>query len=213
MILYVDPLATSCRLILALVEHQGLSVDVRELSLANGDQRRPEHLAINPSGKVPVLIDGDFVLTESLAIARYLLAERDCDLYPSQPRQRARVDELLDWVSSGLAPHLLMGLVYPKLFAHVRFNIPAVDDAVARRALEITGKALQEVDQRLEESRAYLLGDTLTLADFALGAALIWAPVVPLSLDKYPHLAKWRSRMRALPAWRSREAVVEAFLA
>lgn len=210
--LYADPVATSCRLLLAVLEHQALPVDVELISLASGDHRKPEFLAINPTGKAPVLIDGDFILTESLAITRYLLAARDCELYPKDARRRARVDELVDWVSTALAPAFLMNLVYPRLFPILRYDDPVVDAAVAARAIQVTHAALKDLDQRLERSGAFILGDVMTLADFAAAATLMWAPVAELSFEAWPNVAAWRSRMRVVPAWQAREAVLDAQL-
>lgn len=209
MILYVDPMSTSCRLLLAVVEDQALLVEIRELSLASGEQRRPEHRAVNPSGRLPALIDGDLVLTESLAIIRYLLSGRDSVIYPEDPRRRARIDECLDWVATALSPALLTGLVYPKLFAHFRFNQTSLDDAVTERALVSTQAALTEVERRLRTAGPYVLGDHLTLADLALMAALIWTPVVPLCLERYPGIAGWRAVMREHRAWGPWETSVE----
>lgn len=202
-------MSTSCRLLLAVVEEQALPIEVRQLSLSSGDQRRPEHLAVNPSGRLPALIDGDFVLTESLAIIRYLLSDRDIPFYPVDPRQRARIDECLDWVVTALSPALLTGLVYPKLFAHFRFHQAPLDEAVAERALASTQAALREVERRLGGAGPYVAGDHITLADFGLVAALIWSPVVPLCLERFPKIALWRALMRERPAWRPWEAAVE----
>ena len=64
-----------------------------------GDTRTPEYLAMNPVGKVPVLRDGDFTLTESVAMFRYLAREKEVadHWYPAHSRAQARVDEYLEW--------------------------------------------------------------------------------------------------------------------
>jgi glutathione S-transferase len=211
--LYVDPIATSCRTLLALIDDQKLPVEVHTLSLANGDNRTPAFLAMQPSGKVPVLVDDEFVLTESLAIARYLLSGMACDLYPTQDRARARVDEFIDWISTGLAPAFLMNLVYPTFVPQLRFEEPAVNDAVAARARSTTHSALTEFDRRLEAGGPFATGETLTLADYVAAAILIWAPVVEISFDAYPHVARWRDGMRVVEAWLPREVALERRLA
>lgn len=213
MLLYVDPITTTCRLLLALVKDQNLPVEMRPVSIMAGENRSPEHAAINPTGKLPFLVDDDFVLTESLAIARYLLAGRDCDLYPSSARARARVDELLDWVTSTFNPAFLTGLVYPRLFAQMGNGDPVLEDALRARALTDTDAALGKINHRLADSGAFLLGETVTLADFAFAASVIWAPVISYSLAPYPAVAAWRERIRDLEAWRPCEAALEAMIA
>ena len=88
---------------------------LRELDLAYeridagmqfGRNRDPDYLAMNPNGRVPTLVDGDFVLWESNSIMRYLvLAYREgSSLYPQAPKQRAGIDRWLDWTLSTLQP-------------------------------------------------------------------------------------------------------------
>jgi glutathione S-transferase len=211
--LYVDPLATSCRLILALVEHEGLSPDIHLVSLAAGENRTEAFLAIQPSGKVPVLCDGDFVLTESLAIARYLLRGGYSALYPSDSQARARVDEFVDWVSTSLSPAFLVNWVYPTLMPKFRFEETNVNEAVSARARQTTLGSLAVLEQQLERSGPFVLGTKMTLGDLAASAVLCWAPVVALDLADFPHVEKWRAAMRSVPAWRSQEQVLETYLA
>src|SRR6201985_2897557 len=71
-----------------------------------GRNTEPEYLAMNPTGRVPTLVDGDFVLWESNSILRYLVMEYApaSPLYPSEPKQRASIDRWLDWSLSTLQP-------------------------------------------------------------------------------------------------------------
>ncbi|HWG68591.1 MAG TPA: glutathione S-transferase N-terminal domain-containing protein, partial [Steroidobacteraceae bacterium] len=70
-----------------------------DAGMAFGRNQEPDYLAMNPNGRIPTLVDGDFVLWESNSIMRYLaLAYRpQSTLYPSAPRRRAAVDRWLDW--------------------------------------------------------------------------------------------------------------------
>ena len=69
-----------------------------------GAQRAPSFLAINPNGRVPVLVDGDFVLWESTAILRYLSNKRGGALVPTDARAAADMDRWLSWQLSHLGP-------------------------------------------------------------------------------------------------------------
>lgn len=88
-----------CRAVLLLIRYLKIDVDLKPINLQKGEQHDPEYLKINPAHQVPVLIDGDFVLTESRAILGYLANSRNpgSDLYPTEVRARARVDQLLSF--------------------------------------------------------------------------------------------------------------------
>lgn len=82
---------------LMLIRKLELNVEVKNVNLAAGEQNSPEFLKLNPLHQVPVLVDGDFVLTESRAIQAYLVNKFSpgSDLYPSDPKARAIVDQRL----------------------------------------------------------------------------------------------------------------------
>ena len=73
--------------------------EVVRVRVGRGDTRTPEFVKINPRMRVPVIVDGDFILTESVAIMRYLAREKEVEdhWYPRDSRAQARVDEYLEW--------------------------------------------------------------------------------------------------------------------
>src|SRR5258707_343080 len=82
----------------AVIRHLGLEVDIHHHDPLAGDLRRPEYLALNPNGKVPVLEDGGFVLSESNAIMQYLADKAsDSSLFPRDPQLRADVARWQFW--------------------------------------------------------------------------------------------------------------------
>lgn len=85
--------------VLLLIRHLGLDVEVKIVDFMNGEHKTPEFLKLNPAQEVPVLVDGDFVLTESRAILSYLVNSRQpgSDLYPADVKKRARVDQRLNY--------------------------------------------------------------------------------------------------------------------
>lgn len=87
------------RAVLMLLQHMDMDYELKTLDLSKREQFKPEYLKINPNHQVPTLVDGDFVLTESRAMLQYLVNSRKpgCDLYPSDPKLRARVDQRLSY--------------------------------------------------------------------------------------------------------------------
>ncbi len=98
-ILYYTPGSPPARAVLFLIRHLNLDVEVKTLNLLQREQYSEEFLKLNPAHEVPLLVDGDFVLSESRAILAYLVNSRKAgsDLYPTNPQTRARVDQRLSY--------------------------------------------------------------------------------------------------------------------
>ena len=82
-------------------------------TLQPGEQLTPEYAAINPSKAVPTMQHGEFILTESSAILKYVAEAVSSATYPSDMKARARVNELMDWFNTGLFREFGYGVVYP----------------------------------------------------------------------------------------------------
>jgi glutathione S-transferase len=151
----------------------------------NGD---PDYLAMNPNGRVPTLVDGDFVLWESNSIMRYLVlayGRHDLSLYPAAPRLRASIDRWLDWTLSTLQP-----VDRPVFWALVRTPAAQRDMSAIQKAADTEAVQWRIVDAQLA-TRSFLEGE-FTLADIAIGAyARRWFGVEGISRPVLPHLQRW----------------------
>ena len=155
--------------------------------------------ALNPNALVPVLLDDDFVLWESNAICRYLATQyqhQQKELLPESVRQRALVEQWMDWQACELNPawrYAFMALVRQ----HPDFTDPA---AITQSAQQWQQK-LQILDATLAQTGAYICGDDFTLADIVLGLSLNRWLQTPLS-DRLelPHLAAYQQRLAQRPA-------------
>ena len=92
--------------VLLLIRKLSLNVDLKIIDLSAGDHLSEEFLKLNPRHQVPVLVDGDFVLTESRAIMAYLIGKFDkkSSLYPTDVIKRAKIDECLYYDATVLFP-------------------------------------------------------------------------------------------------------------
>ena len=152
---------------------------------------------------MPVLEDGDFRLTESSAILKYLADKVDSPAYPKDLQKRARVNEMMDWLNTGLLPRLR---VRPRVPA----DLPAPqapERRGARRARSQWGKEkakfwLNVLDQHLLGSgKKYLCGDDITIADY-LGAGMVsLGELIHCDFSQYPNLGRWYAAMKARPNW------------
>jgi glutathione S-transferase len=190
--LYAFPPTRSIRALWTLRE---LDVDFElvNVNLATGEHRRPEFLALNPAGKLPVLVDGDLVLTESVAIVLYL-AEKYADrgLLPTELAPRARANQWLLFTATELEQPLWRIAKHTSLYPKEK-RLP--DEVLLAR------KDFQDMAAVLEahmRGRAFIVGDRVTVVDFVAAYTLDWANEVHL-LDASPELRSYMERMYARP--------------
>jgi glutathione S-transferase len=186
------------RKVCALARHLALPVEFVHVNLGKGDHKTPAFLAMNPNAKVPVLVDGDLVLWESNAILCYLARKAGSDLWPADERQ-FEVLRWLMWDATEFAPKA--GTLY---FEHViksRFGMGGPDPAEVQKATEGFLRFAAVLEAHLQ-GRRYLLGEALSVADFAVAITLPYAQQANLPLQDFPEIRRWHAQMNALPAWR-----------
>ena len=211
-ILYHHPISTTSRPLMMFADEHELPLDWRVVDLLQGEQLGPAYLALNPNGLVPMLVDGDFRLTESAAILRHLAQRIASPTYPSDMRGRARVDEVLDWLNTGLMRELAYGWAYPQVFPHLRRPDAREQQAVLAWARPRADRLLGLMDRwLLGDGRPYLTSSRISIADyFALGI-LTLAEAAGQRYETWPNLQRWLARMKARPAYARTHAAFEAF--
>jgi len=175
------------------LQELGVEFESVPVNMIAGEHRRPEFLKINPAGKLPVLVDGEVVLTESVAIVLYL-AEKYSDkgLVPMNLRQRAQLNRWLLFAVTELEQPLWRIARHTTLYPEDR-RLPG-DVALAREDFEVMADVLEEH----MNGRQFVVGDAVTVADFVLAYTLDWANEVRL-LDDFPRLQAYMERMYARP--------------
>jgi len=198
--LYHHPVSPNCRKVRATAAQLGLSLDEEVVDLLQGAQRAPAFLAKNPNAKVPVLEDGDFHLWESTAITLYLAEKNpEARLLPADARGRAEVLRWQAWEVAHLQP-AIASVVREKVFKKI-FNRGEPDPAIVRDGEEQFQKLGAVLNGHLE-GRRFLVGDTLTVADFAVAPILVMGARAGLDPQAFTHLHAWLGRLDQLEAWR-----------
>ena len=187
------------RALFGLEEH-GAPYGFVPVDLMKGEQKSPAYLALNPTGRVPTLVDGDFVLWESNAILEYLAAlHPDKKLGGQSPRDTGEISRWMSMNAAHLSPNVA------RIFAHtIRLpedqRIPRlVDDARAE-----VDRCLRAVAGRLT-AREYLV-DRFSLAEIAIAPTLSAAPMLGIELARFPTVAEWMTRIASRPAWQKAQA-------
>jgi glutathione S-transferase len=155
----------------------------------------PAYLALNPNGLVPTIVDDGFVLWESHAILRYLVARTPGQaLVPDDLQGRARVDQWLDWqvVHQAAAVRGLAMLFRP--------GAPPADPAQLQQAVAAAEHAFGLLDRQLA-ARAYITGDAFSLADIPLAVGVARWTGLPISRPVLPALESWFGRVSRRPAF------------
>ncbi len=182
---------------LAGIAHEAVFVD-----LVAGEHKSPEFLAMNPNGQVPVLEDGDVVVSDSNAILVYLARQYAPDWMPTDAMSEAAVQRWLTLAAGEIA----FGSAAARLITV--FGAPLdVDFAAATAA-----KAMQKLEKGLE-GRDWLVGDRPTIADVAAYSYTAHAPEGNVSLDPYPNVRAWIARFEALDGFEPMPATAVGLVA
>ncbi len=204
--LYDFAFSPNCRKVRALAYELGIQLEFVPVDLPKGAQRSAAFLAINPNGRVPVLIDGDLVLWESTAILRYLAGMAGGALVPAAPRAQAEVDRWLSWQLAHLGP--AMSKVAFERIVKKLTGQGAPDEAAAATGTAEFAKLTAILDSALA-GREYLAG-ALSIADFALASHYSLSAVAGLDLGPYRHVNAWLSRVLARDSMRRALADAQA---
>jgi len=183
----------------AVARHLNSPVEFVHVDLGKGENRTPDYLAINPNGKVPALQDGDLKLWEANAIMCHLARKAGSDLWPQNPEQQIEIVRWLTWNSEHFTQHA--GNLYFQHIIKSRFGLGPVDSAAVQEASDFVRKFGAVLNDHLN-GRKYLLGDTLTVADFAVAITLPHAREAHIPIDGFAHVQRWHDRLNELPAWR-----------
>ena len=175
------------------LQELGVEFEPVTVNMLAGENRGPEFLAINPAGKLPALVDGDLVLTESVAIVLYL-AEKypEKRLIPADLKQRAEHYRWLLFTTTELEQPLWRIARHTNVYPE-DMRLPA-DVTIARREFQDMAAILEKHMQ----GRQFLVGDRATVADFVAGYTLDWANLVGL-LERFPTLLAYMKRLYARP--------------
>ena len=167
------------------------------LSYKNGGSHTPEYLAINPNGHVPVLVDGELVIWESLAINLYLAEKHGGTLAAANLAEKAEFLKWSFWVVTECERDaltvLMHGMVMP---AEMR------KPELFKQAVGALRKPLAVLDQHLA-NRIHMVGERFTTLDINLASILNWIRPAPVLLSEFTHVARWLSACIERPCFKA----------
>jgi len=211
--LYMHPISTVSRPVSLFIAEKNLPVDQKVLDLMNGEHKSPEYLAINPNGQVPALVEGDFRMAESSAILKYLASRFDCPEYPKDLKERAKVDEAMDWFNTNLYRDFGYGLLYPQIFPHHKRPSEEAHKSVVEWGKQKTQAALRILDVNMLGANDYVANNRISIADY-FGVGLLTAgETIGCTYGDYPNVCRWIGAMKKLNSWARVNEVFNGFAA
>lgn len=197
--LYYFPPSPNTRKVHAIAIHLQISLELQWVNLQQGEQHSPEFLRLNPTGRTPVLQDGNFMLWESTAIMQYLASQVSNTLWPEDSKSRAEIMRWQSWQLAHWYP-ACQPLQYEN-FVKPLLQIGEPDPQVVQHATQHFHKEAIALETYLAE-HIFLVNDTLTLADFSVASDLTYALPGRFPLDDYPQIRRWYAQIESLPAWK-----------
>lgn len=196
--------------VLVALHQLEIPYDLKIVNLIKGDQNKPEHKALNPNGRMPVIDDGGFVLWESNAILEYLASKKpQAGLLPDDPKARANVTKWMFWESAHWDPACAV-FAYERLVKTL-FGRGAPDSKEIERGEQLMGRLGPVLDGALGEHR-YVAGDRLSLADIALGSSLVMADAGQFPIEPYRNIQRWKADIANLAGWKTAAQIRDSFM-
>ena len=178
-----------------MLEEVGVPYEYRRVSIRAGENKQPAFLAVNPSGKIPCIQDGNLTLTESMAINFYLAEKYGKGLMPTDAGERAQVYQWSFWAISNVQPLLLTIMLNTMIRPEAER-----EPAAAETARSQIGPYLDLLDASLK-GRDYLVGNRFTVADLNTASVIGLAPMVGVDVGGHTNAQAWLNRVQGRPSF------------
>ncbi|HET9628415.1 MAG TPA: glutathione S-transferase N-terminal domain-containing protein [Novosphingobium sp.] len=180
---------------LVLLEEAGAEFTAHRLVLANGDQRRPDFLAINPLGRVPALVVDGTIVTEAIAVMSFIASRfPEAHLLPTgDPVALGKCYEMMAWLATNQQVYIA------QLWRTDRFvDEPTAVAALKEAALERLKAGFQQIEERI--AGPWAMGESYSAVDPYLGVFRRWAERLELDTGQWPAWSAQHRRLLDRPA-------------
>ena len=192
--LYGNPRSRAMRC-LWMLEEIGVPYRLIEKSTRADDLQTAEYLRLNPNARIPTLVDGSFVLWESMAINLYLAQKYQGPMHCTEAEVLGLAAQWSFWAMLEME-HLLLDLLMHRALLPEFVRDPSYaerDELLLHKPLEVLNKALA--------GRKYLVGESFAVADLNVASILAWGKMARLDLSKHSDVTRWLDDCLARPAY------------
>lgn len=200
-VFYHFPMSPPCRAALLVARNLELDVDVKILNLMAGEHMTEDFLKINPQHTVPTIVDDDYVLWESKAIATYLVEQHkpDSPLYPTCPKKRGIVNQRLYFDST---------VLFARAYAAIAPLMRQGATSIPQERKDAIAEALKTLDGYLD-GQDWVTGEECTVADLCLLATI--SSLSKLGVEMSANITAWYDRCKELPGFDENEEGANIF--
>ncbi len=201
--LYTYPITSNALKLELLISTVNIQVERQLINLILVEQKKPEFLALNTLGKIPLLVDGDQIFFESNALLIYLAKYHQSPLWPIDEAEQGHVLQWLFWKTSVWGPAA-------DTFHHQQIVRPAWGLGCDQKALgkqranfaAACGQLEAHLDQRSKKQNPlFLAEDDLSVADLSVAALLLFWQQMELPIDQYPAMLRWLQGLQSNDWW------------
>ncbi len=185
-----------------LMEEMGVPYETITLNMREGEHKSPEYLKLNPNGKVPTLIDGDFVLYESFAINHYLARKYMPTLLGEHEEEDGLILQWTFWAVLHIQHNF-------EPMAYAAWKLDTVTPELEVKHTNLVNKFLGILDKQLE-GKKYILGDRFSLADINLHSCVNFGAAINFNFSPFPNLQRWLKSLEERPALQKIRALQKA---
>lgn len=199
--IYGTPFSTYVRTVRMALEEKQAPYELVDVSVLDGEQKQPAHLARNPFGTVPAFEHDGLMLYETSAIARYVdQVLPGARLTPEDPRHRALMNQIISVVDYHGYKSIILQVVAPRLFTPL-LSADADKEAIVAAGRPTAELCLSEFERMMGGAR-FLAGDALSLADLYLVPVIHYLMMTDdkALLDRFPGLTRWWRSMNERPS-------------
>jgi glutathione S-transferase len=206
-IVYGFPRSTFVNIVRLVLTHKNVPYTFHDLETVMG---KPEHLALHPFDRVPILRHGDFTIYETSAIVSYIdEAFAGPKLTPQDVRARGRMNQWISAVNSYYYPYMIYHVT------HERLVFPELgivcDEKVVAHAMPKVELGLGVLERELSHGQDYVLGSEVSLADFFILPSTFAFSLTEEGRNlypKFPAFSRWRERMENLPTTKKQRSML-----
>lgn len=170
-----------------LLKEIGVEWEEVPVDMSKGEHKSAEYLKLNPNGKVPCMVDGDFVLWESMAINKYLAKKYKPELLCDTIENMALIDQWSYWSIVHVQRYLFEMLMDSR-------------PETREKGLTAIAPMHQVLDDHLA-GKQFILGDTFTLADINVGTVIVVNRLIKNDISGFPNMVAWLDRLFARPCF------------
>ena len=199
--LYMHPVSMTSRPVRLFIAENNIPCDEQMVDLMKGEHLQPPYTSINPNKLVPVLEDGDLRLTESSAILKYLADKVGSPAYPKDLKQRAKVNEMMDWFNTNFYRDFAYGMAYPQIFPHHKRPTDEVQKATIAWGQERSKGWLGLLNDYWIGNKQYTCGNEITIADYFGVCLVTLGEIIRCDFSQYPNVNRWLGNMKKLKTW------------